>query len=623
MPGFPPGWKGIERAYGANSKSAGKTYVRWATVDGKYKNIQNAAEVFELHCKEHGGDPAEMHQNYKRMMEAKRQQQKEDTKAEREARGQLEGKKREEAIERFRSTFGELSGPIVYKFPGWKTRWDYQSGCSQVRVMYTDPEDNNWCLLKDLEAAFQCRIERGDGGHIPDMIREAKENMDVAEFSLGAKRARETGQSYVVVAGKGQDAAREQTTRGKRDRVTNDSYEESSVIKLVKATLGQNDIASALEAAGICNAKGLAQDVTHVSDLLRSRCNFADATGLLAVGTTKNEPHAVIDMFKGIYYQRPESAEGKPYFQRMVPRAAGSRDFRTSGVYLHWCPQRNAWRFGRLLDSSAALAFCAEDQASPDELIASSWSLLKELALAGAIASTQAPGATSSTGGKGAATANGTAAAETKADTGETPEREASKRKKEDDIASAEPKKRSRKEKGTEDDTESLELHTGKVCTVLDMGPERSGKDLAEAPKHWPADVRPDPGVWATWLPQDWGQGLKVKMTDGSESTVYVSPKGAVKTGKSLVEKQIGRSLDEWPVWLPKSWAMTKKMQGGTMAPLYIAPRGQICYGSKKEVENHIIKEATGEKMRKNNKSVRLRFPPEVQARLDEVAALS
>eukprot|EP00928_Gymnodinium_smaydae_P099576 TRINITY_DN9543_c0_g2_i2.p1 TRINITY_DN9543_c0_g2~~TRINITY_DN9543_c0_g2_i2.p1 ORF type:complete len:720 (-),score=125.42 TRINITY_DN9543_c0_g2_i2:330-2291(-) len=216
------------------------------------------------------------------------------------AKSSLQGQERTEAIERFRKAFGELSGPVVYNFPGWKTRYVYsrRRKAKKVQVEFIDPDANTWYCLKEIEADFQVKIERGDGGYIPGMIYEAKANVNLAEYSLGFKRAKRKGSPYVA-------------------------------------------------------------------------CN----------GTTSMEV-------------------------------------------------------------------------------------------------------------KSATTANGTIATKKKPVIAEPREREASKRKMEDDIVSADMKKKNRKEKGTEDEKESLELHIGKASTVLDSVPDRNGKDMAEAP-----DARPDPGL--------------------------------------------------------------------------------------------------------------------------------
>merc|ERR1712061_291913 len=78
-----------------------------------------------------------------------------------------------------------------FEFPGWVTRWHYQPNCQQVMVEYIDTEGNSWKLLKDLEAAFQSKIDNGEGGHIPELIETASSKADPAKFAEGARMARQ------------------------------------------------------------------------------------------------------------------------------------------------------------------------------------------------------------------------------------------------------------------------------------------------------------------------------------------------------------------------------------------------------------------------------------------------
>ena len=52
--GLPAGWKGIEQAYGPTSKSAGKTYVRYSSLDGRHRSLLGPKQIVQAHCADLG-----------------------------------------------------------------------------------------------------------------------------------------------------------------------------------------------------------------------------------------------------------------------------------------------------------------------------------------------------------------------------------------------------------------------------------------------------------------------------------------------------------------------------------------------------------------------------------------
>merc|ERR1711879_594531 len=54
----------------------------------------------------------------------------------------------------------------------------------------------------------------------------------------------------------------------------------------------------------------------------------------------------------------------------------------------------------------------------------------------------------------------------------------------------------------------------------------RIGANLQAPPAHWPPTIKVHPGVWARWLPDDWGQGLKPQST--GDRLVFTTPTGKV-----------------------------------------------------------------------------------------------
>jgi hypothetical protein len=61
---------------------------------------------------------------------------------------------------------------------------------------YIDTDGHSWKLLRDLEVAFQRRIENGEEAFLAKMINDAKKGADPAVFALGWKTGREREGGY-------------------------------------------------------------------------------------------------------------------------------------------------------------------------------------------------------------------------------------------------------------------------------------------------------------------------------------------------------------------------------------------------------------------------------------------
>lgn len=149
-----------------------------------------------------------------------------------------------------------------------------------------------------------------------------------------------------------------------------------------------------------------------------------------------------------------------------------------------------------------------------------------------------------------------------------------------------------------------------------------------EVPSHWPAGVRIDPGKWQPWLPKDWGQGLKTQPR-GDDVKVYVSPSGSLCYAKAAVEKKVGELFEspapdvEWPSWLPKNWAISKRQKvDGQLVKIYIAPGGDRYFNSKPEVEKFVSGKTGKQRTGSDGRLIgRLYFAQDVEMRLKALAS--
>lgn len=188
-PGLPEGWKAIEKTYGPESKYAGKTYLRYYSLDGKHKHITNGNKVITVHYESLGQDPKPHLEEYRRLQNEKQ----EANRVEQAAQKEKKGEERKELMPRFRAEFGALKGTDVFHFPGWRTKWQFQPKCNQVMITYVDPRGKGWKLLQELECEFQKEIDKGHGKELSEMIRTAQAKGDEfkEKFKAIARRAHE------------------------------------------------------------------------------------------------------------------------------------------------------------------------------------------------------------------------------------------------------------------------------------------------------------------------------------------------------------------------------------------------------------------------------------------------
>merc|ERR1711957_733612 len=101
---------GIERAFGANAKNAGETYIRFQSPCGKHKTVGSVRSAIIKDAEMSGIDPVQAVAKWEQAV----QDEKDAKQKEKDDNGFLEpGEKLDEAIGCFRAKHGALSGAVV------------------------------------------------------------------------------------------------------------------------------------------------------------------------------------------------------------------------------------------------------------------------------------------------------------------------------------------------------------------------------------------------------------------------------------------------------------------------------------------------------------------------------
>jgi len=343
--GVPPGWKAIEQAYGETSTAAGKTYIRYHSLDGKHRSITSPQAVIKLDAELNGYDSEVAVLEYKERLKRKKEQEASERTVEREAAGIMKGERRDKAIERFRSAFGPLDGPTVHAIPGWKTRWDYSVNCNQTHVVYTEPSGKEWRLLKDLEACMGAKMENGED--LSDLMKAALDHRDQETFAEGSKLARTHGTWLHEAPERGeqiqltkQKVVERISKNSKRDELVEGSYDEcvakGSVVSL-------SDVKAGTPAASIS------------SILLKRR--FSDRAQLLTLSFGSQSESNGLSCLNGFYYELDSNYNERPLYQKVSEMGSESGVLVCTGLYIFWSDKRNRWELGSLDQSRHCLAF--------------------------------------------------------------------------------------------------------------------------------------------------------------------------------------------------------------------------------------------------------------------------
>lgn len=363
--GMPDGWHGIERQYGPNSKTAGQVYCRYYSNDGRHNHFCSPKQVINTHCEDTGEDPVEMLASYNRLTKGAKDNEK-------SKRAEVKGSKtenREEAVNRFRDTFGKLEGPIVFMLPGWITRWHHQPACNQVMVEYLDTDGNSWKLLKDLECSFQFKIDNGQGDGIPEMIKQAKALADPAKFAEGAKTARSTGGTAEMRGDRGESTLHEAGARGsmRKERLESRHGLEGPTKKARSSAIRPVHFAvDAVEQTGWAAIEGkedVQQAFQQFQRLLAQR-GFHSNLELLAICGVSPERKFARRMC-GVYYQMPEPFGGSRCYQKLLRCPNAREELGCDGLFFVYSQALSRWELTTQLKEVRAVVAHSCDAKGP------------------------------------------------------------------------------------------------------------------------------------------------------------------------------------------------------------------------------------------------------------------
>ena len=177
LEGMPSGWKGVEQAYGQSSRSAGKTYIRYHSLDGRHRQMMTPKQVIEKHCDDNGLVFSVEYAKYEDVVKAKK-----------------DAAERDDRIALSKAVLGHLTGPLCLGLPGWKCRWEFLPESKETQT-FLDDVGREWKLLKDVECWFGTALHGGgeEAFKVIAMVEAAKLNTYAHDlFHVGATWCRET-----------------------------------------------------------------------------------------------------------------------------------------------------------------------------------------------------------------------------------------------------------------------------------------------------------------------------------------------------------------------------------------------------------------------------------------------
>jgi len=352
--GLPAGWKAVEKMY-HSGKYAGRTYIRWARLDGKHQNVCSARQVVKIHAEENGEDPAPALKHYEEQMKMRHDIAAAERAREAEERGRVKGEKREGCIKTFNDKYGSLRGPLVHAFAGWMTRWDYMPNCGQIHVTYTDPEGTEWKLLKDLEACFGMRMENGEDEAIGKLLEQAAIYENAEMFKEGSASCKNSQGSFESSAADGVPGVQVQRPLASK---VDDRYEDASIL-VSRPKTGEPQ----------------ADTVDKIRTLLVQR-GFNASLDLVVI-SNRDASHAVTDVLSGMYYRCPEDVNERPCYQQLWECKAKPGSLTCSRLFLSWTGSKlRRWRLGSLDPALGGYAYCEDDVPDPCSLT-KTWKVVK------------------------------------------------------------------------------------------------------------------------------------------------------------------------------------------------------------------------------------------------------
>lgn len=370
-------WYALEQLYQSGIYK-GQVYTRFYSVDGRHKGILSVGKAIDADAADEGYDADGAKELYKQMVKQKKDEEKEQRRIEREARGISSKETREQHIATFVSKHGNLSGPMVQAFPGWATKWDFQPNCGQVMVTYRDTDGKDWKLLKDLEANFGIRISQGFEEQIKELVEAGKAGMSSDLFSEGPRQAKIHGTfTYTADGSEMREKAApvgHQKKKRKRevfllDGSANYAGEDDYRERLSFSVVGLDQ----LESIDAPESAKLQEEVKALRPLLEKR-GFQVGAGLLAVLEIEVDAHRLLPHLCGIYVRRGGDGHGgRPCFQKV--RRTGEEALVCFPLHIFWSQTLARWKIGAVDDVRAGFAISAADVARPCD--AKPWKLLR------------------------------------------------------------------------------------------------------------------------------------------------------------------------------------------------------------------------------------------------------
>jgi len=611
--GLPEGWIAVESAYSEKSCHYGKTYVRFRSMDGKHRHILGPKQVVELHCKDHGMDFTTVYAEYEKVKKEKIDKRK----AEAETRGKMAEERREAMIALFQKNFGEIDGPTVFAFPGWKCRWDFLPESKQCPKTFIAPDGVEFKLVKDVMAKYGAVIEKE--GNVPadiaKMVRAGKTNTKAHDLFINGTRKAQECEGSVTLDPSSSDlicSSESKAERAERMQTTGKKRKDTS-LRLNFADA--DDYQAWRPKINLCRSDTSSEIANLKSSLLQRL--FKDCEDLM-LQVVSDQAHRYGDAISGYYFLRSKDSDTKrPVYQQFRMTSRPPSQMIPMDAFIYWSDRNKRWEIGTMDDKKEAVAFSSSISSVPTGL---EWKLLRET-FGKEARNPQSSDTTSlpqeevksekiepSAAKKAKLVADPkdkeSTAEEEKAPTanaGATPSKAvptipfAAVKKSE-----GQEEKASASAKATE--AASAGYHTEKIWTHAEVDP-RKGADIGVLP-HWPAGAEIWPGVWYNWLPADWSQILWATAS-GNKVAKFVSPSGQLVHNKEQAEKIHGRPLHNrpnWPEWLPENWHMTT--MGGK--PVYVNPDRTRFFRLQKDVERVV----TGDPTYKPRPASLLKLPP-------------
>jgi len=345
--GMPDGWKAVEKMY-MSGKYQGNTYIRFYSKDGRHKHILSVKAAIQKDAEDKGKNPMAAVAEYERL-----QQEKRDAAArEREQAGILKGEKRESAVTLFRDKFGPLDGSTVQVFPGWETSYEYLPSCQQTHVTYTDTDGRKWKLLKDIEACFGSRMQAGED--LTEFIGTARKQKDTAPGNDARIEAARIGK---------ETGTRVETSRTASKAVAlPEDYNDNSSVKVIAISANQPELSQVPQS----ERETLRTASQNIHSLLTKR-GFPPTTSFMAV-LGLDPSHYLGEFTHGLYYQMPDTFNGRPCYQKITEAPGRSGCLACRGSYIYWSLERKRWKIGPLNDSKAGYIISEEEQGRPCDI---------------------------------------------------------------------------------------------------------------------------------------------------------------------------------------------------------------------------------------------------------------